>query len=68
MLYKLGIDVGGTFTDFLLVDEEGKSDVYKSFSTPKDPSEGVLFGFQIIAEDKGVKVEELLKDIITIVH
>jgi len=66
--YKLGIDVGGTFTDFLLVDDEGKSDVYKSLSTPKDPSEGVLHGFQMIAEDKGITVEELLKNVTTIVH
>ncbi len=34
---KIGIDVGGTFTDFLLIDRE-KSEFYKVLSTPADPS------------------------------
>lgn len=68
MAYKLGIDVGGTFTDFLLVDEEGKSFVYKALTTPKDPSEGVLSGFKMIGEDRGKGVAEFLHDVNTIVH
>ena len=38
MEYKIGIDVGGTFTDFLLTSENGGSEVYKVLSTPEDPS------------------------------
>ncbi|MBW2370004.1 MAG: hypothetical protein JRH15_19200, partial [Deltaproteobacteria bacterium] len=49
MEYKLGIDVGGTFTDFLLVDEDGHHDIFKSLSTPKDPSIGVVNGLTEIA-------------------
>ena len=37
MAYKIGIDVGGTFTDFLLSRDDGTSSIYKVLSTPKDP-------------------------------
>lgn len=43
----LGIDVGGTFTDFVLLDEaEGTFQVGKVLTTPEDPSVGVLQGAQ----------------------
>ena len=38
MHYKIGIDVGGTFTDFLLTRSDGRSLSYKVLSTPRDPS------------------------------
>ena len=42
---RIGVDVGGTFTDFIFVDEEkGDVAVYKTPSTPKDPSIGVMNG------------------------
>ena len=45
MTYRLGIDVGGTFTDLLLVDEKtGRTWSVKLPSTPKDQSVGVLRG------------------------
>jgi len=43
--YRLGVDVGGTFTDLLLIREEtGEAFTAKVPSTPKDPSQGVLNG------------------------
>ncbi len=40
---RLAIDIGGTFTDLVLFDEKnGKLTAFKSLSTPKDPSNGVL--------------------------
>ncbi len=39
----VGVDVGGTFTDFLLW-EDGRLAVYKRPSTPDDPSRAVLAG------------------------
>src|SRR5262249_3661279 len=44
----LGVDVGGTFTDFLLW-EDGRLRVYKRPSTPDDPAEGVIAGLQEMA-------------------
>lgn len=49
MSYRLGVDVGGTFTDLLLInDETGVSHTAKVPSTPGDPSEGVLNGIERI--------------------
>ena len=51
MGYRLGIDVGGTFTDLLLFNENtGKMFLTKTPSTPSDPSIGVLDGIQKICE------------------
>jgi len=45
MSYRLGVDVGGTFTDLLLVNEAtGQTWKAKVSSTPHDQSEGVLRG------------------------
>jgi N-methylhydantoinase A len=42
---RIGVDVGGTFTDFIFVDEEkGSVAVHKTSSTPRDPSIGVING------------------------
>jgi N-methylhydantoinase A len=47
MSIRLGIDVGGTFTDFLLFDEEKKSfHLHKTLSTPEDQSVGILDGMR----------------------
>ncbi len=68
-MYRIGIDVGGTFTDFLLVDESGKSDVYKTSTTPKNPTEGVLAGLSMMAADKKYQqVNDFLKEVSIIVH
>lgn len=55
MSYRLGVDVGGTFTDLLLIDEEsGKTFTAKVPSTPQDSSIGVLNGVARICEESGV--------------
>src|SRR3989454_11139116 len=60
MAYRLGVDVGGTFTDLLLVhDETGDIHRVKTSSTPADPAEGVLQGVRRICEESGVAPEEL---------
>lgn len=68
MGYKIGIDVGGTFTDFLVSDETGNAEVFKELSTPKDPSEGVYKGLQLIANSKGLSLTDLLNSVDIIVH
>ncbi len=55
MSYRLGVDVGGTFTDLLLINEEsGETFIAKVPSTPKDSSIGVLNGVVRICEESGV--------------
>jgi N-methylhydantoinase A len=66
--YKIGIDVGGTFTDFLLLDGQGKSTVFKTSSTPADPSVGVLNGLREMAEVAGVGLDAFARDVELIVH
>ncbi len=55
MSYRLGVDVGGTFTDVLLVDERaGSTWRAKTSSTPGDQSAGVLHGIDQVCEQAGV--------------
>jgi N-methylhydantoinase A len=68
MNYKIGIDVGGTFTDFLLTSDDGQSEVYKVLSTPEDPSIGLLNGLSEMAEAKGISLNDFINQVTTIVH
>ena len=66
--YKIGIDVGGTFTDFLLTSQDGASEIYKVLSIPEDPSLGLLNGLSEMAEAHNVPLREFIKKVTTIVH
>jgi N-methylhydantoinase A len=68
MEYKIGIDVGGTFTDFLLTLPDGRSEVYKVLSTADDPSAGLLNGLEEMAQAHNLYLEEFIKKVSTIVH
>ena len=68
MKYKIGIDVGGTFTDFLLAHEDGTTQIYKVLSTPDDPSVGLIAGLQRMADDRSITVKKFIRDVDTIVH
>ena len=53
--YRLGVDVGGTFTDLLLINEEsGETYTAKVPSTPEDSSIGVLNGVERICAESGI--------------
>jgi N-methylhydantoinase A len=60
MAYRLGVDVGGTFTDLMLVHDES-GDIYrvKTPSTPADPSEGVLVGVRRILDESKAGADQL---------
>ena len=66
--YKIGIDVGGTFTDFLLTFQDGVSTIYKVLSTPEDPSDGLLNGLSEMAAAQKLPLREFIKKVTTIVH
>ena len=59
MAYRLGVDVGGTFTDLYLVSDDGKRFRVKTPSTPADPSQAVLTGVKRICSEAGITVADL---------
>ena len=65
MSYRLGVDVGGTFTDLLLINEKtGETHTAKVPSTPEDSSVGVLNGIARICDESGVNP----KDVSRVMH
>lgn len=59
-MHRIGIDVGGTFTDFTLIDEEdGSVSFYKVPSTPHDPSEAIERGISGLMEQQQISPEEI---------
>ncbi|MCS5722722.1 hydantoinase/oxoprolinase family protein [Herbiconiux sp. CPCC 203407] len=59
MTARLGIDVGGTFTDVVVFEESGRTVVEKVPSTPHDASIGILNGIEQIKRTRGVDVSAL---------
>ena len=60
MPYRLGVDVGGTFTDLILVDEKsGAIHTAKVPSTPADSSIGVMNGVARVCDNAGVDPSEI---------
>ena len=60
MSYRLGVDVGGTFTDLLLVDEKtGQLYTAKVPSTPDDASIGVFNGIERVCGNAGIDPNEI---------
>ncbi len=67
MTYRVGIDVGGTFTDFALL----KGDqviLHKNLSTPEDRSLGVMTGLKTLGEKEGLSLRDFLERCDAIVH
>ncbi len=57
---RLGIDIGGTFTDFVLLDDTtGQTHTYKCLTTPRDPSDAIEEGMRGLASQVPDYVERL---------
>jgi N-methylhydantoinase A len=67
-MWRIGIDVGGTFTDLVAVDDRGRVMIAKAATTPADQSLGVLDGLERLAEALGVDRRALLAETTRIVH
>jgi N-methylhydantoinase A len=65
---RLACDVGGTFTDLVLEDEDAHLRLYKSPTTPADPLVGLLSAVDLAAADLKRSRRELLAGIATFVH
>ncbi len=68
MTYRIGIDVGGTFTDVVCIGSDGATMLAKAASTPADQSEGVIAGLVALADLLGLTLPELLERTERIVH
>jgi len=62
MRYVVGVDVGGTFTDCVVVDEDGGVLTDKSFTVPGNPGEGMVNALENVAQGHRLKVEKVLGD------
>ena len=60
--YRLGIDAGGTFTDFVLADKSGQVRLFKALSTPQDPTQAIRNGLGLITEELGVSAEHIISN------
>src|ERR671929_2329660 len=67
-MWRIGIDVGGTFTDLAAVDESGRVVIAKCASTPRDQSEGLMEGLGLLATECGTDLAGLLARTERIVH
>src|SRR5207247_10117225 len=68
MGYRIGVDVGGTFTDLLLARHGAPPRAAKTPSTPADSSEGFLTGLAEPAAGEGRMLHAFLADVEVIVH
>ncbi|HSK99168.1 MAG TPA: hydantoinase/oxoprolinase family protein [Rubrobacteraceae bacterium] len=63
--YRVGVDIGGTFTDLVLIDDAtGERSIGKVLTTPQDPSDAVEKGLAELLEREGVEASQIK----TIVH
>ncbi|HKK28880.1 MAG TPA: hydantoinase/oxoprolinase N-terminal domain-containing protein, partial [Alphaproteobacteria bacterium] len=67
-MFRIGIDVGGTFTDLVAVDDLGGVTFAKAPSTPADQSVGVMDGLERLARSVGLTLSDLLGQTERIVH
>jgi N-methylhydantoinase A len=68
MMFTIGIDVGGTYTDLVAIDENGKTVFAKSPSTPSDQSVGVMAGLEELARRLQLTRAEMLGLTDRVVH
>ncbi len=66
--FTIGIDVGGTFTDLVAVDDTGNVTLTKVASTPADPSVGLIDGLAMLADALGLDLRTLLGRTGRVVH
>lgn len=68
MGHRIGIDIGGTFTDLVLLRDDGRFHVYKEDSTPHEPLLAITKGLAGLAAEAGTTDSELLRETEFLVH
>jgi N-methylhydantoinase A len=61
--YRLGIDAGGTFTDFVIADRStGVTKLFKSLSTPANPTQAIQNGLELMSRELGLSPEQIVSN------
>ncbi|MBS1879640.1 MAG: hydantoinase/oxoprolinase family protein [Actinobacteria bacterium] len=68
MSWTAGVDIGGTFTDTVVMDDDGAIAVYKSLTTPGNLLAGLLDNLRAAAADRDCSLEEFLDGLVRIAH
>ncbi len=65
---RFATDTGGTFTDLVVEEDDGRISMYKASTVPGDPVQGVLAGLTLAAQDQGLDLAGLLARGTTFIH
>ena len=65
---RVAIDVGGTFTDCLVLDNKGRLKQFKAPTTPEDPSQGLMDSLEKAAKSEGKTLGEFIGELEFIIH
>lgn len=65
---RIGIDIGGTFTDFTVLNEDGSTFLWKEDSTPDEPTSAIDQGLSAVSKALGTRVEDLMNETDLLVH
>jgi N-methylhydantoinase A len=65
---RFAVDTGGTFTDLVIADEDGRLSIYKSPTVPSDPVRGILDVFDVAARERATTREALLAEGSVLMH
>ena len=68
MAYYVGTDIGGTFTDLVMLDDDGEVMIVKAPTTPEDRTKGVLDAFALAAKKRGMTLESLVAELAYFAH
>ncbi|MBS1880166.1 MAG: hydantoinase/oxoprolinase family protein [Actinobacteria bacterium] len=68
MSYRVGIDTGGTFTDLVVVADDGAVELFKTPSTPAEPHEAIGNALELASRARGATVPEFLDGCELIIH
>jgi N-methylhydantoinase A len=66
--FRVGVDVGGTFTDFLVAGDGQEARIYKTSTTPENPAVGFFRGLEKAAADNDLSPAAFLRQVDSIVH
>lgn len=67
-MLQFAVDTGGTFTDLIVREADGRARMFKSPTTPKDPIQGVLDVLAVAAADYGLALDAFLARGVRLVH